>query len=128
MLKRLTFVCVTLCVAIVAILVAARHSTRNTISFEEPLSVYIAIGLIVFLFLPPLVLSFFEHPVLKIVNVIYQSLIVFSFVGLIPVGFLIPNGSSTIIVAVLGTVASLASVIVTVRSHSMLANYSSDVR
>ncbi|WP_215147750.1 hypothetical protein [Exiguobacterium sp. s91] len=128
MLKRLTFVCVTLCVAIVAVLVAARHSTGNSISFEEPLSVYIAIGLIVVLFLPPLILSFFEHPVLKIVNVIYQSLIVFSFVGLIPVGFLIPNGSSTIIVAVLGTVASLASVIVTVRSHSMLANYSSDVR
>ncbi|OAI87232.1 hypothetical protein AYO36_06755 [Exiguobacterium sp. KKBO11] len=128
MLKRLTFVCVTLCVAIVAVLVAARHSTGNAISFEEPLSVYIAIGLIVVLFLPPLILSFFEHPVLKIVNVIYQSLIVFSFVGLIPVGFLIPNGSSTIIVAVLGTVASLASVIVTVRSHSMLANYSSDVR
>ncbi|KOP29064.1 membrane protein [Exiguobacterium sp. BMC-KP] len=128
MLKRLTFVCVTLCVAIVAVLVAARHSTGNTISFEEPLSVYMAIGLIVFLFLPPLILSFFEHPVLKIVNVIYQSLIVFSFVGLIPVGFLIPNGSSTIIVAVLGTVASLASVIVTIRSHSMLSNYSSDVR
>ncbi|KTR61327.1 membrane protein [Exiguobacterium indicum] len=128
MLKRLTFVCVTLCVAIVATLVAARQSTGNTISFEEPLSVYIAIGLIVFLFLPPLVLSFFEHPVLKIINVVYQSLIVFSFVGLIPVGFLIPNGSSTIIVAVLGTVASLASVIVTVRSHSILANYSSDVR
>jgi len=128
MLKRLTFVCVTLCVAIVAILVAARHSTGNTISFDEPLSVYIAIGIIAFLFLPPLVLSFFEHPVLKIINVVYQSLIVFSFVGLIPVGFLIPNGSSTIIVAVLGTVASLASVIVTVRSHSILANYSSDVR
>jgi len=128
MLKRLTFVCVTLCVAIVAILVAARHSTRNTISFEEPLSVYIAIGLIVFLFLPPLVLSFFEHPVLKIINVVYQSLIVFSFVGLIPVGFLSPNGSSTIIVAVLGMVASLASVIVIVRSHSMFTNYSSDVR
>ena len=128
MLKRLTFVCVTLCVAIVAVLVAARHSTGKTISFEEPLSVYIAIGLIVVLFLPPLVLSFFEHPVLKIINVVYQSLIVFSFVGLIPVGFLIPNGSSTIIVAVLGTVASLASIIVTVRNHSILANYSSDVR
>ncbi|HBQ77675.1 MAG TPA: hypothetical protein DD663_12740 [Exiguobacterium sp.] len=128
MLKRLTFVCVTLCVAIVAVLVAARHSTGNIISLEEPLSVYMAIGLIVFLFLPPLILSFFENPVLKIVNVIYQSLIVFSFVGLIPVGFLIPNGSSTIIVAVLGTVASLASVIVTIRSHSILSNYSSDVR
>lgn len=128
MLKRLTFVCVTLCVAIVAVLVAARHSTGNTISFKEPLSVYIAIGLIVVLFLPPFILSFFENPVLKIVNVIYQSLIVFSFVGLIPVGFLIPDGSSTLIVAVLGTVASLASVIVTVRSHSILANYSSDVR
>lgn len=128
MLKRLTFVCVTLCVAIVAVLVAARHSTGNTISFKEPLSLYIAIGLIVVLFLPPFILSFFENPVLKIVNVIYQSLIVFSFVGLIPVGFLIPDGSSTLIVAVLGTVASLASVIVTVRSHSILANYSSDVR
>ncbi|WP_329470875.1 hypothetical protein [Exiguobacterium sp. 9-2] len=128
MLKRLTFVCVTLCVAIVAVLVAARHSTGNTISFKEPLSLYIAIGLIVVLFLPPFILSFFENPVLKIVNVIYQSLIVFSFVGLIPVGFLIPDGSSTLIVAVLGTVASLTSVIVTVRSHSILANYSSDVR
>lgn len=128
MLKRLTFVCVTLCVAIVAVLVAARHSTGNTLSFKEPLSLYIAIGLIVVLFLPPFILSFFENPVLKIVNVIYQSLIVFSFVGLIPVGFLIPDGSSTLIVAVLGTVASLASVIVTVRSHSILANYSSDVR
>ena len=116
MLKRLTFVCVTLCVAIVAVLVAARHSTGNTISFEEPLSVYMAIGLIVFLFLPPFILSFFEQPVLKIVNVVYQSLIVFSFVSLIPVGFLIPNGSSTIIVAILGTVASLASVIVATRS------------
>ncbi|MFB3224938.1 hypothetical protein [Exiguobacterium sp. PHA03] len=128
MLKRLTFVCVTLCVAIVAVLVAARHSTGNTISFKEPLSLYIAIGLIVVLFLPPFILSFFENPVLKSVNVIYQSLIVFSFVGLIPVGFLIPDGSSTLIVAVLGTVASLTSVIVTVRSHSILANYSSDVR
>ncbi len=116
MLKRLTFVCVTLCAAIVAVLVAARHSTGNTISFEEPFSVYIAIGLIVVLFLPPFILSFFEQPILKIINVVYQSLIVFSFVSLIPVGFLIPNGSSTIIVAILGTVASLASVIVATRS------------
>nr|WP_306584224.1 hypothetical protein [Exiguobacterium sp. SL14] len=75
-----------------------------------------AIGLIVVLFLPPFILSFFEQPILKIINVVYQSLIVFSFVGLVPVGFLIPNGSSTIIVAILGTVASLASVIVATRS------------
>ncbi|RAP16446.1 hypothetical protein C2W63_03341 [Bacillus velezensis] len=50
---------------------------------------------------------------MRIISGVYQCFIVLTFAGLIPIGFLIPNGFLTILAAVLGTLVSSASVAVT---------------
>lgn len=66
------------------------------------------------LFIPPLVMSFFSHLIVRTISSVYQCFIVLSFLGLIPIGFLIPD-FLTIVVSVVGTLASVASLIVTLR-------------
>lgn len=66
------------------------------------------------LFIPLLVMSFFSHLIVRTISGVYQCFIVLSFLGLIPIGFLIPD-FLTIVVSVAGTLASVASLIVTLR-------------
>ncbi|MEC1290440.1 hypothetical protein P9B58_09325 [Bacillus mojavensis] len=114
MLKRFLLVLLTLIMFIVVILVVAEDSPGdNVISFDEPMILMISIGIVVFLFIPPLALSFFGNMVVRIISGVYQCFIVFTFLGMIPIGFLIPNGFLTILVTVLGTVVSIISVVVT---------------
>ncbi|MFS0664968.1 hypothetical protein AB1L06_13210 [Bacillus mojavensis] len=114
MLKRFLLVLLTLIMSIVVILVAAKDSHGdNVISFDEPIILMISIGIVVFLFIPPLALSFFGNMVVRIISGVYQCFIVFTFLGMIPIGFLIPNGFLTILVSVLGTLVSIISVVVT---------------
>ncbi|ADP30994.1 hypothetical protein [Bacillus atrophaeus] len=114
MLKRFSLVLLTLIMSIVVILVAAKYSPGdNVISFDEPRILMISIGIIVFLFIPPLAMSFFGNWVVRIISGVYQCFIVLTFMGLIPIGFLIPNGFLTILVSVLGTLVSIISVLVT---------------
>ncbi|MBL4963862.1 hypothetical protein [Bacillus halotolerans] len=114
MLKRFFLVLLTLMMSIVVILVAAKDSPGdNVISFGEPMILMISIGIVVFLFIPPLAMSFFGNMAVRIISGVYQCFIVLTFLGMIPIGFLIPNGFLTILVSVLGTLVSIISVVVT---------------
>ncbi|MBK4205935.1 hypothetical protein EGI09_18995 [Bacillus subtilis] len=114
MLKRFCLVFLTLMMSIVVVLVAAKDSPGdNVISFDQPIILMISIGIIVFLFIPPLSMSFFGNWVVRIISGVYQCFIVLTFLGLIPIGFLIPDGFLTILVSIAGTLVSIASVAVT---------------
>ncbi|ASB92075.1 MULTISPECIES: hypothetical protein [Bacillus] len=114
MVKRFFLVLLTLIMSIVVMLVAAKNSPGdNVISFEQPRILMISIGIVVFLFIPPLVMSFFGNWVVRIVSGVYQCFIVLTFLGLIPIGFLIPDGFLTIVVSIAGTLISIVSVVVT---------------
>ncbi|OJT54255.1 hypothetical protein [Bacillus altitudinis] len=115
MIKRFSLVLLTLMMSIVVLLVAAKNSPGdNVISFDQPHILIISIGIMVCLFIPPLVMSFFSHLIVRTISSVYQCFIVLSFLGLIPIGFLIPD-FLTIVVSVAGTLASVASLIVTLR-------------
>ncbi|MFH0348394.1 hypothetical protein ACHADS_17995 [Bacillus vallismortis] len=114
MFKRFFLVLLTLIMSIVVMLVAAKNSPgEHVISFDEPIILMISMGIVVCLFIPPLVMSFFGNFVVRIISGVYQCFIVFTFMGLIPIGFLIPNGFWTILVSIAGTFVSIASVVVT---------------
>ncbi|MES9679847.1 hypothetical protein ABWK21_12425, partial [Bacillus safensis] len=68
---------------------------------------------VVFLFIPPLVMSFFSNLIVRTISGVYQCFIVLSFLVLIPIGFFIPDGFLTIVVSIAGTLVSVASLIVT---------------
>ncbi|WP_018931963.1 hypothetical protein [Gracilibacillus lacisalsi] len=112
--KRLSMVFLTMILAIISLLLAAKNPTGpNTVSFDEPMGLLMSVGMLVVLFLPPLFLAFFNQLPLKIISAIYQGFIVLSFLVMIPIGFFIPS-VSVILVAVLGTIISICSVIVTI--------------
>ncbi|MCE0738617.1 MULTISPECIES: hypothetical protein [Bacillus] len=114
MLKRFSLVFLTLIMSIIVVLVAAKNSPGdNVISFDEPIILMISIGIVVFLFIPPLAMSFFGNWVVRIISGVYQCFIVLIFMGLIPIGFLIPNGFLTILLSIAGTLVSITSVVVT---------------
>ncbi|MCO4851880.1 hypothetical protein [Bacillus vallismortis] len=112
MLKRFFLVLLTLMMSIVVMLVAAKNSPgEHVISFDEPIILMISMGIVVCLFIPPLVMSFFGNFVVRIISGVYQCFIVFTFMGLIPIGFFISSGFLTILVAIAGTLISIASVV-----------------
>lgn len=114
MLKRFFLILLTLIMSIVLVLVAAKNSPGdNVISFDEPRILMISMGIVAFLFIPPLIMSFFSNFVVRVISGVYQCFIVLSFLGLIPIGFFIPNGFLTIVVSIAGTLISIFSVIVT---------------
>ncbi|MEC1550147.1 hypothetical protein P9D77_17845 [Bacillus rugosus] len=114
MVKRFFLVLLTLIMSIVVMLVAAKNSPGdNVISFEQPRILMISMGIVVFLFIPPLVMSFFGNWVVRIVSGVYQCFIALTFLGLIPIGFFIPDGFLTIVVSIAGTLISIVSVVVT---------------
>ena len=119
MFKRGFMVFLTLVIAVVAILLVAKHPTGpNTVSYDEPAGLWISIGMIIILFLPPLILSLFNNRIVRIISSVYQIFVVISFLVIIPIGFLSPDNISVSIVAVLGTIVSIASVIATLRIDS----------
>ncbi len=66
-------------------------SGDHVISFDQPHILIISIVIMVCLFIPPLVMSFFSHLIVRTISSVYQCFIVLSFLGLIPIGFLIPD-------------------------------------
>lgn len=115
MIKRFSLVLLTLMMSIVVLLVAAKNSPGDhVISFDQSHILIISIGIMLCLFIPPLVMSFFSHLIVRTISSVYQCFIVLSFLGLIPIGFFIPD-FLTIVVSVAGTLASVASLIVTLR-------------
>ncbi|MFP7171587.1 hypothetical protein [Terribacillus sp. FSL K6-0262] len=114
MLKRVSLVFVLFVLAIAALFLAAANPTGpNTVSFEEPMIIWLNVGIIASLFLPPFILSFFSHLAVKIVSAIYQVFIVFAFSSLILAGLLIPS-NAVIIVGALGVILGICSILVTI--------------
>src|SRR5690625_3913067 len=90
MFTRVSMVFLTMVLAIIALFLATQHPTGpNTVSFDDPVSLLISLGMLVALFLPPLILSFFNHIAVKILSAIYQAFIIFCFLILISIGFFI---------------------------------------
>ena len=111
---RVSMVFLTMVLAIVSLLIAAKYPTGpNTVSYDEPVGLWLSLGMLVALFLPPLTLSFFNHLAVKIISAIYQAFIVISFLALIPIGFLVP-GFSVIVIGIVGTIVSIGSIITTI--------------
>src|SRR5690625_5263264 len=114
MFTRVSMVFLTMVLAIVALFLATKHPTGpNTVSFDEPVGLLISLGMLVALFLPPLIFSFFNNLAVKVISAIYQAFIVISFLIIVPVGFFVP-AFSIIIIGVLGAIVSICSIIVTI--------------
>lgn len=117
MLKRFLFVLFTLFIAVGGMLVAAKEPLGpNAISYDDPANLLLSIGMVVFLFIPPLVLAFFKNAVVRIISVVYQSFIAFAFLSTIPVGFTVPNGLLIVFFAITGTVVSITSIVITMNA------------
>ena len=122
MVKRFCMVLITLILAITALLLAAKYPTGpNTVSFDEPAIMWLNAGILVVLFLLPLIFSFFNLLVLRIISAIYQIFFVFGFLGLVLVGFMIPS-IWVIVNGALGAIISICSIIVTILVGSKKAN------
>lgn len=118
MVKRFSMVFLTMLLAIIAALIAAKHPTGpNTISFDEPGVLWLSVGMLAALFLPPLILSLFNNFALKIISAIYQAFIVLAFLILIPLGFVVPDGGFWVsFIGIAGTIISICSILVTILS------------
>lgn len=124
MIKRVSLVVLSMVLAVVTLLVAAQYAVgESVVSFDQPKTLSISVAIVVLLFLPPLFLSFFENGGVKIINAAYQSIIVLSFIGLIPMGFMTPNGSLLIVLtAVAGTLISMISTVMAVRTRNVISS------
>lgn len=116
--KRFSMVFLTMVLAIAGLLLAAKRPTGpNAVSFDEPVGLWLSLGTLVTLFIPLFILSFFHHTAVTIISALYQILIVFAlFVIFIPVGFIVSDGISLSVIGFVGTVASICSIIVTIRT------------
>ncbi|TFJ92923.1 hypothetical protein [Lentibacillus salicampi] len=119
MFKRFFMVLLTLLIAVAAVLLAAKHPTGpNTVSYDEPVGLWLSIGMIIVLFIPPLILSLFSNRIARIISVVYQAFVVMSFLGLIPIGLLIPDSIAVSVIALIGFLISIASVVVSLKTNS----------
>ena len=119
MFKRFFGVLLTLILAVVVVLLAARYPTGpNTVSYDEPVGLWISIGMLIVLFLPPLILSLFNNKVVSIIAAVYQSFVLIVFLGMIPTGFIFPEHIGVSFIAFLGALVSIASVIVILKTSS----------
>lgn len=115
MAKRFLMLVFTLVLAVTAILIAAIHPTGpNTVSYDEPAGLWLSIGMVVVLFLPLFLLSYFNYLVVKIISALCQSIIVLSFLTLIPIGIIAPNGFWLSMIGMIGTIVSILSIVVTI--------------
>lgn len=111
MLRKVLLVFLTMCSAVALLFIASKNALGDhVISLEEPVAFGISVIMTIVLFLPPLILSFFNRPLINIINVIYQSFIVLTFIGLMPIGFMIPNGMTTTLFSFIGTILSVFSI------------------
>lgn len=111
MLRKVLLVFLTMCSAVALLFIASKNALGDhVISLEKPVAFSISVIMTIVLFLPPLILSFFNRPLINIINVIYQSFIVLTFIGLMPIGFMIPNGMTTTLFSFIGTILSVFSI------------------
>ena len=111
MLRKVLLVFLTMCSAVALLFIASKNALGDhVISLEKPVAFSISVIMTIVLFLPPIILSFFNRPLINIINVIYQSFIVLTFIGLMPIGFMIPNGMITTLFSFIGTILSVFSI------------------
>ena len=111
MIRKVLLVFLTMCSAVALLFIASKNALGDhVISLEKPVAFSISVIMTIVLFLPPLILSFFNRPLINIINVIYQSFIVLTFIGLMPIGFMIPNGMTTTLFSFIGTILSVFSI------------------
>lgn len=119
MMRRFLMIFVTLMIAIGAILLAARHPTGpNSVSYDEPLGLWLSIGMTIILFIPLFIFSLFSNKIVKIISVVLQTFVAMSFLFIIPIGFFLPENLLVSVVGVLGVVVSVVSIIVTLKTNS----------
>src|SRR5699024_11994561 len=113
MAKRFLMLVFTLVLAVTAILIAAIHPTGpNTVSYDEPAGLWLSIGMVVVLFSPLFLLSYFNHLVVKIISALFQSIIVLSFLLLIPIVIIAPNVFWLSMLGIIGTIVIIFSIVV----------------
>ncbi|GIO24064.1 hypothetical protein [Oceanobacillus sp. J11TS1] len=123
--KKILLIALTLLAAIASILLAARYPTGpNAVSYDDPAGLLLSIGMVVVLFLPPFLLSFFHHFVIRTISAIYQALIAITFIGLILASFFASAGISIMITAIIGTVLMITSIFVTLFAEGNKNTYS----
>jgi len=111
MIRKVLLVFLTMCSAVALLFIASKNAVGDHVtSLEEPVAFRISVIMTIVLFLPPLILSFFNHSLINIINVVYQTFIVLTFIGLIPIGFMIPNGMTTTLFSFIGTILSVFSI------------------
>ncbi|MBV6682199.1 hypothetical protein KV679_00690 [Bacillus sp. JRC01] len=117
MFKRVFLMTLTLVTAVGCILVAALHPTGpNTVSYDEPIGVWLSIGMTVLLFIPLLVLSFFGNRIVRIISSVIQIPVVISFMGIIPISFFFSKSIGMGLLALFGVIVSIASIVVTLKT------------
>src|SRR5699024_12298347 len=93
---------------------AINQTVTNIVSYDEPACLWLSIVMVVLLFLPLFLLSYFNHLVVKIISALCQSIIVLSFLSLIPIGIIAPNGFWLSMIGIIGTIVSILSIVVTI--------------
>lgn len=115
--KKFLMVLFLLILAIAVILIAARHPTGpNTVSYDEPLGLWLSIGMAVILFLPGLILALFKNRTANIIFIVFQAIVAIAFLGMVPIGFIIQKSIGVSVVAILGVLISIACIVITARS------------
>ncbi|MCJ7841480.1 hypothetical protein MUB24_11350 [Lederbergia sp. NSJ-179] len=112
--KKFSMVFLSMISALIALLIGAKNPTGpNTVSFDEPAILWLSIGILVVLFLPPFILSLFNHLAVRIISAIYQFFIVLSFLGLVLAGFMMPT-YWVMVIGAIGAIVSICSIFVTI--------------
>ncbi|MDX8046281.1 hypothetical protein SH601_09780 [Gracilibacillus sp. S3-1-1] len=120
MAKRFLMVLITMILAIITLFIVAYvPSGSGAPDFDQPATSWSSIGKLVSLFVPPLILSFFNNHSVKIIFVIYQCFLGLVFLGIILLGFIFSNGFNVSIsdggfwimcIGIIGTVISIISI------------------
>lgn len=115
--KRFGLVFISLLIAIGAVLLAAKHPTGpNTVSYDDPNGLWLSIGLLVIVFLPPLVLSLFSNRAVRMINGIYLTLIIITFLAMVPIGFFIPELVAVSFIGILGSITTGTGLVMTIKT------------
>lgn len=122
--KRFGLVFISLLIAIGAVLLAAKHPTGpNTVSYDDPNGLWLSIGLLVIVFLPPLILSFFSNRAVRMINGIYLTLIVITFLAMVPIGFFVPELIAVGIIGLLGAITTGAGLVMTIKTDLQKSSF-----
>lgn len=114
---RLSFIGLTLFVALVTVFVAAIEPTGpNAVSFNKPLHLVSTLFMIIVLFIPLFVLAMFGNIIVKIISLIYQSFIILAFLSLLLAAIILPINTFLVIPTLAGVVVTITSSLVTILS------------